>query len=412
MDNGSVESSTIGWRPHEPQGPDVGLVLNAILKIIFYIIVMLLGLFGDSLILGVYWPKPNKTSTHILIMGLAGMDLTVCMMRVHNLAVFISFLANKETPFAFQYIRLVSLVSLFASAVLTGFIAVDRYDCVCRPNNRWLNRFRAKLLIFGSYGLAIIVVIPQTLETFWIPDSNALKKTNRVFQFVVYIMIILCICIFYGKVYITIRKHVKVNVLSRHLVENNRSTAAGPLGDSRSRKVSSIAGNVSSLIPSTKAKPLDKAQHKSMTKAHQNTPSTSRKSESLRSESLTCNDTSMAPTDGKVNATAIGRPPVRGNPNQDRRSGTEMSLQRKTTRMLFITSVVFLLTWFPYWLYVAVLLAKLDGADISENVITILLYCTLTAYINNVVNPLIYGVANRRFRKDCQVVLRKMKIWQ
>ncbi|XP_071807944.1 cholecystokinin receptor type A-like [Asterias amurensis] len=411
MDNGSIESSTMGWIPDKPQGPDVGLVLNAILKIIFYIIVMLLGLFGNSLILGVYWPKPNKTSTHILIMGLAGMDLTVCMMRVHNLAVFISFLASKETPFAFHYIRVISLVNLFASAVLTGFIAVDRYDCVCRPNNRWLNRFRAKLLIFGSYGLAIIVATPATLQIFWIPDSNALKKTFLVFQLVLYIVIILCICISYGKVYITIRKHVKVNVLSRHLVENNRSTAVGQLGNSRSRNVSSIAGNVSSLMPSTKVKPLDKVQHKSMTKAHQNTPSTSRKSESLGSESLTCNDTSLALTGGKVNATPIGRPPVRGNPNQDRRSGTEMSLQRKTTRMLFITSVVFLLTWFPYWLYVAVSLAKRDGADIDETVLTVLWYCTLTAYINHVVNPLIYGVANRRFQKDCQVVLRKMKIW-
>ncbi|XP_033648067.1 gastrin/cholecystokinin type B receptor-like [Asterias rubens] len=371
---------------------------------------MLLGLFGNSLILGVYWPKPNKTSTNILIMGLAGMDLTVCMMRVHNLAVFISFLANKETPFAFQYIRLVSMVSLFASAVLTGFIAVDRYDCVCRPYNRWLNRFGAKLLVLGSYGLAIILLIPLVFSTLWMPDSNALRKAGLVCQLVLYIVVIVFICIFYGKVYITIRNHVKVNVLSRHLVENDRLTAVGPLGDSRSRNVSSIAGNVSSLMPSTKVKPLDKVQHKSMTKATQNTPSTSRKSESLRSESLTCSDTSMAPTDGKVNATAIGRPPVRGNPNQDRRSGTEMSLQRKTTRMLFITSIVFLLTWFPYWLYVAVLLAKLDGADISENVITILWYCTLTTYINNVVNPLIYGVANRRFRKDCQVVLRKMKI--
>ncbi|XP_071807961.1 cholecystokinin receptor type A-like [Asterias amurensis] len=399
MDNATT--STTGWIPDEPQGPDVGLVLNAILKIIFYIIVMLLGLFGNSLILGVYWPKPNKTTTNILIMGLAGMDLTVCMMRVHNLAVFISFLANKETPFAFQYIRVISLVSLFASAVLTGFIAVDRYDCVCRPNNRWLNRFGAKLLIFGSYGLAIILLIPQAFVTFWMPDSNALRKAGLVCQLVLYIVVVVFICIFYWKVHITIRKHVKVNVLSRRLVENDRSTAAGSICPSRS------TGDVWTLMPSTKVKPFDQSHLKSMTKTHQNIPSTSRKS-----DSLTCNDKSMAPTGGKVNATPIDRPPVRGNPNQDRRSGTEMSLQRKTTRMLFITSVVFLLTWFPYWLYVAVLLAKLDGADIEENVLTVLWYCTLTTYINNVVNPLIYGVANRRFQKDCQVVLRKMKIWQ
>ena len=161
MSNMSVESSTTDLRPDEPQhGPDAGLLLNAIAKIIFYSLVMLLGLFGNSLILGVYWPKPNKTSTQILIMGLAGMDLTVCLMRVYNLTMYLMFIQNKETPSVVEYIGVIGLVNMFASSVLTGFIALDRYDCVCRrPADRLLNRSRAKMMILfelngcrSSYG--------------------------------------------------------------------------------------------------------------------------------------------------------------------------------------------------------------------------------------------------------------------
>ncbi|XP_038054710.1 trace amine-associated receptor 7e-like [Patiria miniata] len=81
-------------------------------------------------------------------------------------------------------------------------------------------------------------------------------------------------------------------------------------------------------------------------------------------------------------------------------------LQRKTTSILFITSVVFLLTWLPYWIRVAGTFASYSDPVFHM----IFRHLFVTLYVNNAVNPLIYGLANRRFRKDCKAFLNKSKL--
>ncbi|XP_033633063.1 G-protein coupled receptor 84-like [Asterias rubens] len=396
----SYETSTADWIPDEPpQGPDVGLTINAVLKIIFYIAVIIIGLIGNGLILGVYWPKPNKTSTHILIMGLAGMDFTVCLMRVYNLTVYVFVLENKKTPSALEYLGAIGLVNVFASSVLTGFIAVDRYDCVCRPRNRLLNRFRAKMMILSAYAGAMLFASPRILEIIWLPSTLALQRTFLIFQFVLYIFVLGAICVCYGHVYNTIRKHVKVNVLSQRPAQNDLSVASS----SQHATIPAIAVKVPLSGPSSG----DGGQPS--TSKQQETTETIDTPAGVANESLHRKDQSA--TQGNDNSTQTNRPPD-GNvkPNKPKKGKDKtVSLQRKTTRMMFGTSVVLLVTWFPYWLYVALNLARVYGAIISFNVTRAVYYFTITVYINNILNPLIYGLANRRFRKDCLSALKKMR---
>ncbi|XP_071798812.1 neuropeptide Y receptor type 2-like [Asterias amurensis] len=371
MDNASVETSTADWSPNEqPQVLDVGLTLNAILKIIFYIVVMIIGTLGNSLILRVFWPKHNKTSTQVLIMGLAGMDLTVCLMRVYNLTVYIFVLKNKKTPPALGYLGAIALVNVFASSVLTGLIALDRYDCVCRPNNRLLNRFRAKMMILSAYAGAMLFASPRILEVIWLPATRRLQKTFLTFQFVLYILVLGVICVCYGRVYMAIRKHVKVNALSKHRTNTQHELSAttrvssSQHDDTIQKPIFAIAGKVPLSVPFS---------------SDGDQPSTSRRPENTE-------------TSGKPAGVA-----------------NDVSLQRKTTRMMFGTSVVLLVTWFPYWLYVALLLSKINGSPIPYHVLDVVRYTTISVYVNNILNPLIYGVANRRFRKDCLQALKKMR---
>ena len=92
------------------------------------------------------------------------------------------------------------------------------------------------------------------------------------------------------------------------------------------------------------------------------------------------------------------------------RQRNRQSLQRKTTHMLFMTSVVFMLTWLPQAVYVGTKLAgsgssSNDGGPVSADAVFNL---KPVLFLNNVVNPLIYGIANRRFRQACIDVLRKI----
>ena len=397
MNNTSVETSPADWIPDEPpQGLTVGLTLNAVAKIVYYVVVMLIGLFGNVLILRVFWPKHNKTSTQVLIMGLAGMDLTVCLMRVWNISVFSLYLANKKATPALDYFGAIALVNVFASSVLTGLIAVDRYDCVCRPNNRLLNRFRAKMMILSAYAGAMLFASPRILEVIWLPTTLALQRTFLIFQFVLYIFVLGAICVCYGHVYNTIRKHVKVNVLSQRPAQNDLSVASS----SQHATIPAIAVKV----------PLSSGDGgQPSTSKQQETTETIDTPAGVANESLHRKDQSA--TQGNDNSTQTNRPPD-GNvkPNKPKKGKDKtVSLQRKTTRMMFGTSVVLLVTWFPYWLYVALNLARVYGAIISFNVTRAVYYFTITVYINNILNPLIYGLANRRFRKDCLSALKKMR---
>ncbi|XP_033637930.1 tyramine receptor Ser-2-like [Asterias rubens] len=403
MDNASVETSyTADWSPNEqPQVLDVGLTLNAILKIIFYIVVMIVGILGNSLILRVFWPKNNKTSTQVLITGLAGMDLTVCLMRVYNLTVYIFVLKNKKTPPALGYLGAIALVNVFASSVLTGLIAVDRYDCVCRPNNRLLNSFRAKMMILSAYAGAMLFASPRILEVIWLPATRALQKTFLTFQFVLYVLVLGVICVCYGRVYMAIRKHVKVNALSKHRTNTKHELSAtsrvssSQYDDTIQEPIPAIAGKVPLSVPFR-----SDGDQPSTPRRPENTE-TSGKPAGVANESLHRND-QAATTQGNVNSAKTNRPPGNVKPNKPKKGKNEsVSLQRKTTRMMFGTSVVLLVTWFPYWLYVALLLSKINGSPIPYHVLDVVRYTTISVYVNNILNPLIYGVANRRFRKDC-----------
>ncbi|XP_038078970.1 gastrin/cholecystokinin type B receptor-like [Patiria miniata] len=413
MDNASsFVSTTTSTDPIDDgpltSGPDVGMTINAILKLIFYVIVMILGILGNSLILKVYWSKPQKTSTHVLIMGLAWVDLMVCVCRVYSLGFFICVLLGRELPSVFTVISIFNAVNVFASITVTGAIAVERYDCVCRPGKRLLNHRWAKLMNFGSYLAAVAVCIPITINT--LSPSVTARKVSLTSPLLLYLAVVFVVVICYGKVYQAIRKHVKVNVLSRHGPGPSWSTAVE--AESRRHDAPVVKGvTFSPALPSSGKEPLT---------AERSRP------RSVFVVSATQAGPSTTPTDARrhladVPSSTGNRAPASQNHEDDREprtpnpqardipSGTTMAFQRKTTRMLFVTSVVFLVTWVPYWLYIAVALHKTNGGDVHPNVLSVLYNCTLSVYINNVVNPFIYGLASRRFRKDCFDVLRKLK---
>ncbi|XP_022098838.1 gastrin/cholecystokinin type B receptor-like [Acanthaster planci] len=380
--------------------PDVGMTINSILKIIFYTSVMLLGISGNSLILRVYGSKPQKTSTHVFILGLAWFDLMVCIHRVYNLGFFAVILLGRKLPSFFKAIEIASLINVYASVIVTGAIAVERYDCVCRPRRRLLNPRRAKLVVLGSWLAAAAVCVPFTINK--ISSSLTATKTSLTFQLVLFMAVLLVIAVCYGKVYQTIRKHLKINAFRSQGLRTNRSADANTTTRRGNNSIGTSINTLAAQISTDTERVSGRLQ-----------PSSS--NTTLAVAVVAGPSTSTTPTDAAGDLQPVGRDdehqPAILQPQaaRDIPNDRTVTLQQKTTRMLFITSVVFLITWLPYWLYVAVALHKYNGADIDDNVLVVMYNCTLFVYINNVVNPLIYGLSNRRFRKDCFEVLRKLK---
>ncbi|XP_033646347.1 muscarinic acetylcholine receptor M1-like [Asterias rubens] len=364
---------------------DIGVT---VCQLMYHIIVVFFGVPGNCLILRVYWTKTLKTSTHVLIMGLAWADLAVCLLHILGISERILHLAGSAAPLWVTVLISFQYIALGTSSVLTGVIAADRYDCICRPQRRFFTHRRGKIAVLASLVLSFLMNIPG----FFASSSNFSNpfEVELVFalQFAKFVFVLIMIALCYGKVYLTIRKHTRVGALKTTVQEGN-----GKAGDSEWSTRFPISPGESSQQTSS------------------NTVDTVAISGHILQASLPMEIKSVAgpqPTPGgPCGALPHVQEPTESGPF---RNGKSAVLHRKTTLMLFITSLVYLLTWMPYWVYATVLVSYFRGVMVNPSSIGILIEISYVVYINNAVNPLIYGLANRRFRKDCKEVIRKMRL--
>ncbi|XP_022102486.1 gastrin/cholecystokinin type B receptor-like [Acanthaster planci] len=380
----SVANSTV---PHqdpplteEPVGSS-----GDVFRLTANLIVFLLGVPGNCLILRVYWVKTVKTSTHVLIMALAWADLAVCSMRWTEISMEALLIARDQIPDVLNIINEFSTINVATSVLITSLIAVDRYDCVCRPHSRVFTKKRAKLAVIFAFFLSFIITVPSCIAMFTDLSNAVVELIVLAFRVVIFATALAMIAVCYVKVYLAIRKQGKVGVLSTggpgdgDRPERGRRLCGGESAVDRSVTVFSVTANLS-----------DAAQKRGSKEEAMGVWSSHRE---IHCPSL----------DGEKRNHSRQQPQRGEHPRKVKAA----SLQRKTTKMLLITSVVFLLTWLPFWTFMALLY---EGMPISSTFMSLLYKSTITLYINNAVNPLIYGLANRRFRKDCREVLQKIRL--
>ncbi|XP_038046898.1 D(2) dopamine receptor-like [Patiria miniata] len=384
---------------------------GAIWRAIVNFFITFFGLFGNSLILRVYSRKTCKKSTEVLIMGLAGVDLTVCLLRIRNVVEFSYTIAGVEVPFVVRILVVPSRIALGTSVVMTGVIALDRYDSVCRFNKRFFNKRRAKIAILVSIAIAVLMESPGILSG--VMSFPIVKKVAHVSHLTLYLTMLLMTIVCYGNVYKTITRKRKIRI---GLVRTGSKPPAVP----------TISHNIPTLprkhrVSRTRVEPLPSESEfgpstsASTSMMYRSTPqhpfyqqSNTSKSQS-RPPRMSWPERSVSDTQGPswaVQTSVLKRIRGRVPPSGNQPLMREL-MQRRVTRMLFITSVVFLLTWLPFWIYVATDLFVLNGGTVDEGVLTKMYSTTVLAAVNSTVNPLIYGLANRQFRKDCAAVCSK-----
>ncbi|XP_038061071.1 alpha-2Da adrenergic receptor-like [Patiria miniata] len=381
---------------------------GSIIHISLCSLVILLGVPGNCLIIRVYWTKSRKTSTHVLIMGLAWADLFACSLLIHAIVSNCIF-GIGDTPTSLRILRYFLLSSVIVSVHMTSLIAFDRYDCVCRSKRRFFNHRRAvvAVLIAPIHSMAISSIYLVVLVNPSIVAPLVLCAVQIIFYTTALALIIVC----YGTVYRTIRNHVKsgigderTNNRPRHTTLRQRKLAfVERESDDRVNSISLLAAAVKPNADTCEVQSVtDNIEHKLTDDTSSTSPATIRAKHSgftrlKRTKSLRSRSDSGAPS-------AFGSkipPPVSTSSNK--------VLQRKTTRMLLVTSVVFLLSWVPYWVYIASILARIQEVEFSDEANYALEKFAYIKYLNSAVNPIIYSLANRRFRKDCNDLFKKYR---
>ncbi|XP_038064847.1 gastrin/cholecystokinin type B receptor-like [Patiria miniata] len=391
-------------------------------------LVFLLGVPGNCLILRVYWTKTRKTSTDILIRALAWADLAVCLLRIPAKVISL-LLTGKYLPCSLflgltdAFIAAFNDVTVVSSFSITAVIAVERYDCVCRPQKRIFNPRRSKVAVLVAVLLAIATSAGQLAldvckASGTIPPSlQVYGEIEEIFKSVSVVIVLVTMGACYGKVYATIRKHVKVGPaqastsrdeckpsVERQVVCSTRPTPPPqnnelPTRESYVNEAVTKIVNRRSTCPTTEVDSYKRKSSDACTSAHVVSLAQQDSSGPSQPNVIAEPKAKTAPQD---NSPSLRQ--SRPEPGHAPRRVGAAKLQRKTTRMLFITSVVFLLTWLPYLIY-----AVRSYASPHDQLAEIIEDISITLLINSVVNPLIYGIANRRFRKDCKEVIPKIK---
>ncbi|XP_022102521.1 D(2) dopamine receptor-like [Acanthaster planci] len=371
---------------------------SATFLVMYNVLIILIGVPGNSLILTVYWGKSHKCSTHILIMALAVADLIICLLRIWDVTWNCSVLAGADIPDLRLRFNCFDFTMVGTSIWVTAVIALDRYDCVCRPSRRRMSDVRAKKAVVVGFAISTIVNTPLYIKVALEDEGSvALDMVMYVLQITSFILPILIMSVCYTLVFLTIRKHVKGRVVHPSddeviNVHENCST--------RSQKSLCVSGQVRvSIRPSPGPFPELFQQPRSPFShvPKETTSDKTRRRENLRQKiGHKQFVASLYPEGGATSSATLPR-----RLGCRRSQSPSPALQRRTTLMLFITSVVFVLCWMPFW--IKVLYEIFGNASVFLNTFM------ETLYLNNVINPFIYGLANRRFRKDCKDVFRRMR---
>ncbi|XP_038049717.1 D(2) dopamine receptor A-like [Patiria miniata] len=412
-----------------------------IIQLIANILVFLLGVPGNCLILRVYWTKTRTTSTDILIRALAWADLAVCLLSMIQEIIGISLnLAAEYSMYSFPpglgplivyaVINALADAAIVSSFSITAVIAVERYDCVCRPQKRIVNPRRSKIAVLVAVLFAIAVNARQIAldvccrVSCAVPPSFFDWNIETIVEVFSYVIALVTVGLCYGKVYATIRKHVKVGPAQVPTARDERSPSDLRVGRQVNCSTRPTPPQQNNELLTRKSNVIDEAVTRFV-----NPPSTSSTTQAI-SYQTKANDArpavrvvsfSKQDSSGPSQPNVIPEPKAKTAPKDDtpsqRQSRPEpghapqrvgaAKLQRKTTRMLFITSVVFLLTWLPF--LVAVVQSYATAHIYDYKIIADL---SIICLINSVVNPLIYGIANRRFRNDCKEVIREIKCFK
>ena len=171
---------------------------NTWIALLYYLMIFTVGTPGNGLIIRVYTQRKYKSSTHILILGLAIVDITVCFLR--PVMLYYRYYDSKRYTQAQHILGSFDFIAVGVSAFLTSVIAFDRYDAACNPHKRVMTRHRAR------YAIVIGIVFSLAFNSVSIAQrfmkvNTYISLTRHVLVIVLYIFTVVSTSFFYSRVY-------------------------------------------------------------------------------------------------------------------------------------------------------------------------------------------------------------------
>lgn len=369
----------------------------------FYVCILLcLGIFGNALVLYVYLFKWPKSTSRVFILSLAMYDMLNCTTSMpHELALLLHF-DQFDFPVLCKISRFITGMINNTTTFILIVIAVDRYKRICKPHRRHITPCLGKKLVLAAtlfgigtnwpmlllYGTINLPGGGQTclIESRWLTTKFPLLFV--MFLLIGHLVTDIILIVLYslvGKAIFNRRHFLKSTRAKETKPEVSQSSYTVDEMDSedveqkRTRLASFVFWNRVSDEFRKRSNTTD-----SKVKAKGKPKVTNKKSISLLRRALS--KVSSVDQGNRVNA-RVG----------------------KTTLMLFLVTVVFILSFIPHVAMVIlrytnpsfVMCLSYSGKSIYQ--------MTLRSYLlNSVLNPLVYCFVSNQFRSKCSKALSQI----
>ncbi|XP_014776024.1 neuropeptide FF receptor 2 [Octopus bimaculoides] len=129
--------------------------------IIYTIILMVIGLFGNTITCYIYGYRLKMLPTHCFIIVLAVFDILSCCIAMPTEILDMRYPFMFPSMIACKILRFLSYFTTGSSSIILLIIAVDRYKRVCRPFKRQISVREAKIIAVVISVIGIGVTSPM-----------------------------------------------------------------------------------------------------------------------------------------------------------------------------------------------------------------------------------------------------------
>ncbi|CAH1802388.1 unnamed protein product [Owenia fusiformis] len=391
-------------------------VKENILVVIFMFFVMIIGSFGNLLVLIVHRTKFMKRTGTYYMYILAGIDFVSCIVIhpyvIHKLFYFYGQSVKRcKISYFFTHISVVVQVFLLTA------IAIDRFYTMNKPLDFKKAYKRMRAFVGTSFVGGIILSTPiielygiKTVElmeenkrydghTCYYSDFYEGTKTKKVFQYFRMMVFIVCavvIVIMYVKIARTLRR---IRPIGMDIISNHKRDNAKPSKPHVLKQIGIFGQNGemhSQSESSRQSSSASKYKYQAQTIGdHLRPPGPNEKQ---------FGDKLKVPVDKPQNVVAKDAVVVATTSTARTEPNYRGKRSRTVVKILFLVTTMFLVTWLPFWV-IRFTLHGAKGLELKK----LEIFFNRFVYLNNAINPILYCLVHKVFIKDCKNWFRRMR---
>lgn len=400
------------------------MTVDTVLFLILTGVYIVFGGLGNAVILTVYARRKDSYNQHFFIKTLAALDLFICVVVIPYTIVYeLHRVHNDVICRLMETIRHIAILT--GNSVLCA-IAFERYIAICHPTRKLDQRAVRKIMIVLIIVTCVFSSPSPTIFT--VTESNVnLYEVGTYCQFTTKILGILGTSIYQGALallcmtgilsilvlYALIYRRLLQRVLLRR---RNMSRPITPSKyivrkvkegkDSRDETMDEQCSNENEVVlclveneavlESKRSLQQKGMFEKKSTDSRNEYEDIESEARSKENPSETCihidGDSKLKNTDYhlKSNGHKNHFPKIKRNIS---RSRMKPNIRRKTSIMLFVCSIIYILTWTPFWL---------DVFNVTQSLVLRYMF-----FIGHACNPVVYGIINNQVRSDVIKLFQK-----